>query len=142
MVAGRAADRFGRRAVLVPSLVCTALATVLLGFVDGAPWAFYPVMVAIGAGIAAGGAAAGGLLADSIPEGGSGTAVGVNQMAGDVGYLVAPLALGGVAQGISFRAAYIIGAIPAALVLWPTMRLRRGLVTRREEAMPEPSALG
>ena len=143
MVAGRAADRYGRRAVLVPSLVCTAVATALLGFIDGAPWAYYPVMVAIGAGIAAGGAAAGGLLADAIPEGGSGAAVGVNQMAGDVGYLIAPLALGGVAQGISFRAAYVIGAIPAALVLIPTVRLRRGAPSsRRGEAMPEPSALG
>lgn len=143
MIAGRAADRYGRRAVLVPSLACTALATASLGFIDGVPWAYYPLMVAIGAGIAAGGAAAGGLLADSIPEGGSGAAVGVNQMAGDVGYLIAPLTLGGIAEAISFRVAYLIGAIPAAFVLLTTLRLGHASPMRHhEEAMPEPSALG
>ena len=72
MVAGRAADRYGRRAVLVPSLLVTAVATALLGQVEPLPWTYFVAMVAIGAGVAAGGAATGGLLADAIPKGGSG----------------------------------------------------------------------
>jgi MFS family permease len=122
-VAGRAADRYGRRAVLVPSLAITAVATLLLGQTESAPWAFFPVMVAIGGGVAAGGVAAGGLLADAIPKGGSGTAVGVNQMAGDLGYMLAPVAIGLVAEGPGFGAAYSLGALPAALALVVALRL-------------------
>lgn len=100
--AGRSADRYGRRAVLVPSLAVIALATAALGQVDAAPLAFYPLMILIGAGAAAGGVAAGGLLADSVPQGGSGTAVGVNQMAGDVGYMLAPMLVGAAAEAGGF----------------------------------------
>jgi MFS family permease len=114
--AGRAADRVGRRAVLVPSLALTAAATAALGSIDGTPWAYGPLMAAMGAGIAASSVAAGGLLADSIPSGGSGAAVGVNQMAGDLGYLISPTAIGSLAEGTSFATAYWIAAVPAAAV--------------------------
>lgn len=142
LVAGRAADRYGRRAVLVPSLAVTAVATALLGQVEPAPWAYYAVMVAIGGGIAAGGAAAGGLLADAIPKGGSGAAVGVNQMAGDLGYLIAPIAVGSLAQSASFSTAYVFAAIPATAVLIASMRLPKGAPSATQEPMPEPAALG
>lgn len=142
LVAGRAADRYGRRAVVVPSLAVTAAATVLLGQIEAIPWAYYPVMVAIGAGIAASGTAAGGLLADAIPKEGSGAAVGVNQMAGDVGYLISPLAIGGLAQTTSFRLAYLVAAIPAAGVMVAGLRLPRGAPAPNHEPAPEPAALG
>ncbi|MDQ4145754.1 MAG: MFS transporter [Actinomycetota bacterium] len=123
VIAGPAADRYGRRAVLVPSLVITFLATLALGQVDPVPNLFFPLMVLIGAGVAAGSAAAGGLLADSIPEGGSGTAVGVNQMAGDLGYMLAPSALGAVADARGYGPAYVVAAIPAAVALVFSLRL-------------------
>ena len=126
LVAGRAADRLGRRAVLVPSLIVTAGATALLGQIGPAStWAYYPLMMAIGAGIAAGGTAAGGLLADSIPAGGSGAAVGVNQMAGDLGYLLSPTAIGFVAEHGGFGIAYLVGAVPAAVGIVGAARLPR-----------------
>jgi MFS family permease len=122
--AGRAADRFGRRAVLLPSLAITALATALLGQLGpGSAWAYYPLMIAVGGGIAAGGTAAGGLLADSIPREGSGAAVGVNQMAGDLGYLTAPTVIGFIAERGGFGLGYIAGAIPAVLVFLAAFRL-------------------
>jgi MFS family permease len=142
LVAGRAADRYGRRAVLIPSLAVTALATALLGQVEPLPWTYFIVMVAIGGGIAAGGAAAGGLLADAIPKGGSGAAVGVNQMAGDLGYLIAPVAVGGLAQGTSFSFAYLFAAIPALGVLFASFSLPKGAPSGTQEPMPEPAALG
>lgn len=143
-VAGRLADRLGRRAVLIPSLAVTALATALMGQVEPIPWAYYPLMVAIGAGIAAGGVAAGGLLGDSIPRTGSGAAVGVNQMAGDIGYLIAPTALGALADGTSFRVSYLAGAIPAAIVCLAALRLPKRVAGRMEEAemTPEPQVVG
>jgi MFS transporter, DHA1 family, multidrug resistance protein len=124
LVAGRAADRYGRRAVLVPSLAVTAAATAVLGQVgESTAWAYFPLMIAIGGGIAAGGTAAGGLLADSIPRTGSGAAVGANQMAGDLGYLTAPTAIGFISEKTGFGPGYIAGALPAAIVLFVALRL-------------------
>jgi MFS family permease len=119
---GRAADRYGRRAVLLPSLGATALATAALGAIESAPWAYFVLMVVLGAGIAASSVATGGLLADSIPRGGSGAAVGVNQMAGDLGYLISPTAIGGLAQSTSFEVGYLVAALPAAGVFALSLR--------------------
>ncbi len=138
LLAGRAADRYGRRAVLAPSLLVVAVATVLMGQSEGFSWAFFPLMILIGGGIAAGGAASGGLLADSIPRGGSGTAVGVNQMAGDLGYLSAPLIIGTIAERTGFGLAYLAGAIPAAICFLAALRLPRQLPTRVKTPIPEP----
>ena len=141
-VAGKAADRFGRRAVLAPSLAVVAVATLLMGQVEGMSWAFFPIAVAIGAGVAAGGTASGGLLADSIPKGGSGTAVGVNQMAGDLGYLMSPTAIGAIAEGASYSAAYVAGAVPAFLVFFASLRLPKRSSSEGPELQAEPSASG
>jgi MFS family permease len=142
IIAGRAADRYGRRAVLVPSLAVTAVATALLGQVEPVPWTYFLVMIAIGGGVAAGGAATGGLLADAIPKGGSGAAVGVNQMAGDLGYLVSPVAVGSLAATTSFSISYLAAAIPAALVTLAAITLPGGARSDTQEPMPEPAALG
>ena len=141
---GRMADRIGRRAVLIPSLVVTGVATLLMGQIEPFPWAYYPLMVAIGAGIAAGGVAAGGLMADAIPRTGSGAAVGVNQMAGDIGYLIAPTALGALAEGTSFAVAYVAAAIPATLVTLASFRLptRKPGPVDEAEMTPEPQVVG
>ncbi|MFN2524694.1 MAG: MFS transporter [Actinomycetota bacterium] len=136
-LAGRAADRYGRRAVLVPALALTGLATALLGQTESWPWGFFPLMVAIGCGAAAAGVASGGLLADAVPRGGSGTAVGVNQMAGDLGYMIAPAAIGAVAQGPGYPTAYAIGALPAALVFLVALRLPAGVPPREEPEVVE-----
>ena len=125
LAAGRAVDSRGRRAVMVPSLLAAAAAIVLLGQIDAAPWAFYPLMSVAGAGIAASGVAAGALLADVLPRSGSGAAVGVNQMAGDLGYLVAPTAIGGIAGGLGFPVAFAAGALPGVVVAGTAARLPR-----------------
>ena len=133
LIAGPAADRFGRRAVLVPAMVLTVIATALLGQVTpDIWWGYYVLMLAMGAGVAASSTAAGGLLADSIPPGGSGTAVSVNQMSGDLGYMIAPVAMGSVVAGPGFGAGYIVGAIPAVVALLAALRLPRHVPAERE----------
>ena len=141
-VAGKAADAFGRRAVLVPSLAVAAVATALLGRLEATPRADDLLMIALGASIAAGGTAAGGLLADSIPRSGSGAAVGVNQMAGDLGYLTSPSAIGAVADSTSYRTAYLVGALPAALVFLAALRLPGGRSRSGEHPPAEPQPVG
>ena len=136
-VSGRAADRYGRRAVLIPSLVVTTFGLVALGQAESAPWTFFVVMLILGGGIAAGRTAAGGLLADSIPKGGSGAAVGVNQMAGDLGAMTSPTAIGFIAETASYGSAYVVAAVPAAAVLVAAVRLSRGPeVGADEEPVP------
>ncbi len=130
---GKAADRYGRRAVLLPALAGAAAATVLMGRVEGHPWAFFVLMGVMGASIASGGVAAGALLADSIPRGGSGAAVGLNQMAGDLGYLVSPVATGFFAQAYGFPTAYLLAAIPATVMFLGAFRLPSGVTARAEE---------
>ena len=141
-VVGKAADTFGRRAVLAPSLAVVAIATALLGQIQELSWAFFPLTLVIGAGIAAGSTASGGLLADSIPKGGSGTAVGVNQMAGDLGYLLSPTAVGALAEGTSYQTAYFAAAVPAAVVFFASLRLPKRRTTGPAELQAEPSAPG
>ena len=130
LVAGRLADRYGRRAVIVPALVVSAVATAAMGSTTHSPIAFYALLVLIGGSIAGGATAAGGLLADSIPPGGSGAAVGLNQMAGDLGYLLSPAAVGALAEATSFATAYLVAALPAVAVLAVALRLP---ATRRQE---------
>lgn len=139
-VSGRAADRYGRRAVLLPSLVLLAASTAMIGQISGPAWQYYGLMIAVGVGIAASAAAAGGLLADALPRGGSGTAVGVNQMAGDLGYLISPTAIGFVAESSdSFAGAYSLAAVPAAVVFLYSLRLPgRRLRERAEQPTFEP----
>lgn len=139
---GRSTDRYGRRAVLLPSLGVAALATAAIGRVEPAPWMFFVVMAVLGAAIASGGVAAGALLADAIPRGGSGAAVGLNQMAGDLGYLIAPVATGYFAGAFGFSTAYLVAAIPAAAMFFVAMRLPPGVTTAAgtppDEAAEEP----
>lgn len=142
IVAGRAADRYGRRAVLVPSLAGLAAGVALLGQIEAMPWAFYPLLLVIGCGIAAGGVASGGLLADSIPREGSGAAIGVNQMAGDLGYLISPTAIGSLAETSSYSTAYLVAAAPVAAVLAFSLRLppaRRGTTPPAPRESLEPA---
>lgn len=131
---GKTADRFGRKAVLLPALAGAVVATVLMGRIEDMPWAFFVLMALLGASIASTSVAAGALLADSIPRGGSGAAVGLGQMAGDLGYLVAPVATGYAAETLGFSSAYAIAAIPAALMFVVALRLPRGIRARSESA--------
>jgi MFS family permease len=125
LVAGRASDKYGRRSVLVPSLAVAAIGTLMFGQIQDASWAFFPLMVLMGGAIAAGGTAAGGLLADAIPREGSGAAVGLSQMAGDLGYLTSPTVIGTIAERTTFAIAYLVAAIPAAVIFLVSLRLPR-----------------
>lgn len=118
------ADRISRRALLIPSLIVAGIGTALIGQIDASSSvAFYPVMVFMGMGVAAMSTAAGGLLGDSVPRDGSGAAVGVNQMAGDAGYIVSQSAIPAIADAGGFPLAYGFSALPAAVTALVAFRL-------------------
>jgi hypothetical protein len=68
--------------------------------------------------------------------------VGVNQMAGDLGYLLSPTTIGAIAEGSSYGAAYLAGAVPAFLVFFASLRLPRHPTAKEPELQAEPSAPG
>lgn len=87
--------------------------------------------------------ASGGLLGDSVPREGSGAAVGVNQMAGDAGYIVSQAALPAIADGGGFSLAYAVSALPAAATVIVALRLPKenDADTHRraeEDRLPQP----
>lgn len=144
LVAGRASDRFGRRAVMIPSLILLAGATVVMGLLGASTsWAFFPLMIAVGVGVAGNRTAGGGLLADAVPREGSGAAIGVNQMAGDLGFLLAPTAIGALAEGPGFPVAYALAAAPAGVLVLYALGLPGGPPVEKQPAperpIPEPA---
>ena len=53
-------------------------------------------------------------------------------MAGDLGYLISPVATGSIAEHQGFPTAYAVAAIPAGIVFLAAMRLPRGIRARSE----------
>jgi MFS family permease len=112
--AGKASDRRGRRAVLIPALAGLALTTALLGQVS-TPLAFIVVLGALGVASAYAGVPPAPMLSDVAPEELKGTAVGVFRFVGDLGFVLGPLVAGWSAGSFGFGTAFIVTAIPALL---------------------------
>jgi MFS family permease len=112
--AGKASDRRGRRAVLIPALAGLALTTALLGQVS-TPLAFIVVLGALGVASAYSGVPPVSMLSDVAPEELKGTAVGVFRFVGDLGFVLGPLVAGWSAGSFGFGTAFIVTAIPALL---------------------------
>lgn len=112
---GALVDRFGRKAVIVPSTIFSALA--MLSFAFAASFEMYLVssfLWAASSGIA--GAAPAAYAADLAPKDRVGPAMGLYRTIADLGYVVGPLLLGSVADFVSpqaalfFTAALLIGS--------------------------------
>jgi MFS transporter, ACDE family, multidrug resistance protein len=126
---GNLSDRFGRRTLLIVGLTVSAVATVLVGFASSLP------LFLAGAFIA--GAASGmftspqqAAVADIVgSKARAGTAVAIYQMMSDVGAIVGSLAVGQIAQHLSFGWAFaisgaILGVAAFGWVLAPETRPR------------------
>ncbi|MDE0658184.1 MAG: MFS transporter [Gammaproteobacteria bacterium] len=91
--AGYMADRFGRKAVIVPATVLIGVS--MLAFSFAADYAWFLVACLIwGGAITASGAAPAAYAADAAPEGMNAAAMGSYRMLSDVGYVVGPIVLG------------------------------------------------
>lgn len=129
--AGTAADRYGRRAVLVPALVALVAATCVLGLAP-TPVVFGVLMALLGIASGVAGVPPGAMLSDVAVPGQAGASVGVFRFFGDLGFTLGPLAAGFASGAVGFAAAFALVSIPtvAALVL----------VARAPETMPQPRA--
>ena len=114
--AGSAADRRGRRAVLLPSLAALAVMTIVVGWATNVV-ALAVVMAFLGIASGVAGVPPAAMLSDVVPEEESGTAVGAFRFAGDLGLALAPLVAGFSADALGFRSAFALVAIPTFLAL-------------------------
>lgn len=130
-------DRFGRKAVIVPSLVLHGLATLL--FLGAGSYAGFLLACSVWAsasGLASSGPTA--YAADIAPPGRMAATMGTYRMLADFGYVVGPIALGLIADARSTEFALFLTAVllvaagvAFALLAPETYRRRR----------PEPSEL-
>lgn len=114
--AGAAADRFGRKAVMVPALAALAASVAVLGLAT--PVTLFAVGLAVlGVAVGYAGVPPAAMLSDvSSPET-HGTAIGVYRFMSDVGFMLGPLVAGGSASAFGFGAAFALSAIPALVGL-------------------------
>ena len=114
--AGSAADRLGRRPVVIPSMAALAILVATIGLAPN-PVVLGGLMALLGIASGYAGVPPGAMLADVAPGERSGTAVGLFRFAGDVGFVLGPLVGGFAASAFGFRAAFWIAAIPIVLGL-------------------------
>lgn len=119
--AGAWADRYGRRWVMVPSLIGLTISLVLMGFVTTV-WmlAGALVLLAITGGFA--GVPPAAMLSDVVPEQQKGRAVGVFRFFGDLGFFLAPIMAGTASKNFGFKTAFILTAIPSAVAVILALR--------------------
>jgi MFS family permease len=125
--AGSAADRHGRKTVLVPALVGLAGLTAVVGLAGG------PIVLGVlvaGLAVASGltGVSPSAMLSDVVPRAYLGTGAGVFRLFGDVGFALGPLVAGAVAGSAGLREAFLVSALPALVAL--------ALVLRTAETLP------
>ncbi|MGZ8603578.1 MAG: MFS transporter [Actinomycetota bacterium] len=134
--AGKATDRRGRRAVLIPALASFAVVVALLGFAT-TPWILLVGMALFGLAGAYAGVPPAPMLSDVTPEDLKGTAVAVFRFVGDVGFVLGPLLAGWTSEHLGFPAAFAISAIPlvVALALVLSIRETRSPVPHTGEAV-------
>lgn len=121
--AGKATDRRGRRAVLVPSLAALAAITAAFGLATPVV-AFMVVMGVFGVASGFAGVPPAPMLSDVTPDELKGTAVAAYRFVGDLGFVLGPLVAGWSADAFGFRVSFAISALPLVLALVLVLSIR------------------
>src|SRR6266511_2638187 len=84
------------------------------------------------------------MLSDVVPEGSSGTAIGMFRFCGDLGFILGPLVAGVVASGWGFQASFAVAAVPSFVAFLFTVRTPETYrhATRAGGTRPEPTPPG
>ena len=107
---GTMIDKLGRKAVIVPSALVTGVALVLFAL-SGQVWVFIMAAVIHGFGTGILGPAPAAYAADIAPPGMRGVTMGLYRTFGDAGFVIGPVALGGLADLIGFGPALTFNAM-------------------------------
>lgn len=131
-----AADSFGRKAVIVPSMVATGISLLLYAAATGYPM-FLVASVAISVAMSLSGPAPAAYAADIAPPEARGLAMGLYRSTGDIGFVIGPPLLGWIADQTSFTVALSVNAA-LAVMAGVLFILARDTVRRpAREAVPE-----
>jgi MFS family permease len=135
--AGTFSDRYGRKAVVLPSLVVLVVMTVLLGTATSAVMlTLLLALLAFSSGFA--GVPPAAMLSDIVPTEHSGRGVGAFRFAGDIGFFLGPLIAGAASKSFGFQTAFAITAVVPAVAVILAFRTKE---TLRREQRPD-AALG
>lgn len=125
---GALVDRFGRKAVIVPSVMLSGVAMISFSWADSfGTFMLASTFWAAATGIA--GAAPAAYAADVAPPGMMASAMGMYRTLSDLGYVIGPLALGGIADLLTPDASLIFtAALLAAVGITFALRAQETLV--------------
>src|SRR5580692_6766530 len=117
LIFGRLADKYGRRPTLMVNIAIYSLLELLSGF---APSLFTLLILRALFGIAMGGewGVGGALTMETVPAKSRGAVSGLLQAGYPSGYLLASVVFGVLYQYIGWRGMFMIGVLPALLVLY------------------------
>ena len=120
--AGTLADRYGRRAVMLPSLLGLVVVSAVLGLSSSALMlTVLLAALAVCSGFA--GVPPAAMLSDLVPQENSGRAVGAFRFLGDVGFFLAPLIAGWTSKNLGFVEAFAVTAAIPAIAFILTLRM-------------------
>ena len=107
---GWVADRFGRKAVIVPATVISGSSMLFYCFAPDYAW-FVVASLVWGVAISAIGTAPAAYAADSAPPGMNAAAMSTFRMIADAGYVAGPLVLGLIVDGFGAVTALVVAAV-------------------------------
>lgn len=124
--AGTLADRYGRKAVMLPSLAGLAVTVLVLGTATSAiALTLLLAALAVASGFA--GVPPAAMLSDIVPAKHSGRGVGAFRFAGDIGFFLGPLIAGVVSKRFGFQTAFAVTAVVPAIGAVLVLRMRETL---------------
>lgn len=117
--AGVMVDRFGRKAVIVPTTIISGLSFLLYGLAPDFAW-FIAASAIWGIATSASGAAPAAYAADIAPRQYAATAMSAFRTLSDAGYVIGPILLGVIADGLGMATAIFVasGMLVAVAILF------------------------
>ncbi|HEY3078348.1 MAG TPA: MFS transporter [Chloroflexota bacterium] len=120
-VAGSLVDRYGRKPVIVPGCLISALAFAGFALATGYPtFVLSAVLWGVSGAFISGSAA---YAADQAPPGGNGITMGIYRMLADLGYVVGPVLLGLIAGTAGAEGALVVASALSVLTMLPFLIL-------------------
>ena len=140
-LAGTLADRWGRKAVIVPSALVTGVSLVMFALA-GQMWFLFLAAVVQGLATGFGGPAPAAYAADIAPERSRGFAMGLYRSYGDLGFVVGPPLMGWISDASTYAGALyfntalvVVGAL--AFAAWAPETVRRSRPGPAQPADPD-----